>query len=86
MLILVISDSLAALIGKSIGKIKIGDKTLEGTLAFVISATAIAYVIQGNFLESLFVAVCVGVLEVLPLDINDNITIPLWSGVLFNII
>lgn len=39
--ILIISDILAALVGMSIGKIKINGKTLEGSLAFFISAVAV---------------------------------------------
>jgi dolichol kinase len=42
--ILIISDILAALIGMSIGKIKIHGKTLEGSLAFFISAVIVILV------------------------------------------
>lgn len=42
--ILIISDILAALVGMSIGKIKINGKTLEGSLAFFISATIVILV------------------------------------------
>ncbi|HEY9188240.1 MAG TPA: dolichol kinase [Bacteroidota bacterium] len=42
--ILIISDILAALVGMSIGKIKINGKTLEGSLAFFISAVIVILV------------------------------------------
>ena len=42
--ILIISDILAALVGMSIGKIKINGKTLEGSLAFFISAIIVIFV------------------------------------------
>lgn len=42
--ILIISDILAALVGKSIGRIKINGKTLEGSIAFFISAVIVILV------------------------------------------
>jgi len=42
--ILIISDILAALVGMSIGKIKINGKTLEGSLAFFFSAIIVILV------------------------------------------
>ncbi len=44
-LILILSDTCAALVGKGIGRVPIFRKTLEGTLAFFLSALVIVFVV-----------------------------------------
>ncbi len=59
-MVLVISDASAALIGKNFGRIKICDpKTLEGTIAFIISGIItsilfIKYVLQSQYMIDVF--------------------------------
>lgn len=85
--ILIISDSLAALIGKLIGKHKILlNKTLEGTMAFFISSLIImVYVgqlfeLKGFFIINgiiiCFLATTVELLSCV-IDVDDNISIPM---------
>lgn len=80
------SDSFAALIGKHFGKIKIGTKTLEGSLTFFIVSTIIVFffpkVTPSQFeLSIAFSSVVIAsIFEILPLKIDDNILIPLIFG------
>ncbi len=54
--ILIISDACAALIGKNFGKIKLcGTKTLEGTIAFIVSGLATSFLFIKYILKSQFV-------------------------------
>ena len=46
LIVLMISDSFAALIGRKFGKIKIFEKSLEGSLSFAISAFSIYYFLK----------------------------------------
>ena len=85
MLFLSISDSIAALIGKSIGKHKIFNKTMEGTIGFFLSAAIISTIFFHNVIAGLLIALSVAIIELIPTKINDNILIPLVSGVFFTI-
>jgi dolichol kinase len=81
--VLVISDTCASVVGISIGRVKlVGNKSLEGTLAFFVSALAVSYcgcVYFGLLPHLLFVAAFVTtVMELFnkQLRCDDNILIP----------
>ncbi|HUL30249.1 MAG TPA: SEC59/DGK1/VTE5 family protein [Thermodesulfobacteriota bacterium] len=81
MLILILSDTAAALIGKGIGRVKILGKTLEGSLAFLITSLCIVWIYPhlDRFSGSL-AALGATVIEILPIRVNDNLSIPLVAG------
>jgi dolichol kinase len=85
--ILIISDSLAALIGRKFGKHKFLSKSLEGTLTFFISACIVILFtpkVGGFFEEYLigFIAAFVGaIVENISFKlVDDNLSIPLSVG------
>jgi dolichol kinase len=85
--ILIISDSLAALIGRKFGRHKFLLKSLEGTLAFFISACIVVLFTPkiGNFPEEYtigFAAAFVGAIieNISSRLIDDNLSIPLSVG------
>lgn len=85
--ILIISDSLAALIGRKFGKHKFLSKSLEGTLTFFISACIVILFtpkVGGFFEEYLigFIAAFVGaIVENISFKlVDDNLSIPLAVG------
>jgi dolichol kinase len=82
LLYLTISDSIAALVGKSIGWIKINDKSLSGFLAFLISGYLIGlYVTQLHWKLALIGASLTAVIELLmPKKLDDNLIIPVAGG------
>ena len=85
--ILIISDTLAAFVGKTVGKHKIHGKTFEGSLAFFVSAILVIlltpkitysgteYIIGfvGAFIATIVELFSFGLLD-------DNFSIPLFSG------
>lgn len=83
--ILVVSDTLAALVGKKIGKIPLAGKTLEGTLTFALSAFLIYYVYVNCYFfdlslkPTIFAILAASFVELFSkkLRIDDNFTIPL---------
>jgi len=86
--ILIISDTMAALIGRKFGRHKLIRKSLEGTLAFFLSAIVVVIVtpkITGNIYEyfigfaAAFIAAIVENISYGWLD--DNLSIPLTIGV-----
>lgn len=89
MLIIVISDTAAAVTGKTIGKRKIGTKTLEGGIAFFVTAMILFFiVIKPNDLTLIYIGFLsvflTAVFELIPLKADDNITIPLFFGIVYS--
>lgn len=79
--ILILSDTAAALVGKGIGKIGVFGKTVEGSTAFLITSLLIVWIYPhlGRLSGSL-AALGATVIEVLPIKLNDNLSIPLVAG------
>jgi dolichol kinase len=81
LLILILSDTAAALVGKGIGKIRVFGKTLEGSLAFFVSSLIIVWVYPDlNRLWGSLAALGATLIELLPIRVDDNLTIPLVAG------
>ncbi len=92
MLFLVLGDMAAALVGISWGQIKIGKKSLEGTLAMMCVCTLIGLVFfhaeTHGFLIVLIAAASATLVELLGPEAwysDDNVTIPLATGIAFTL-
>jgi dolichol kinase len=81
MTIIVIGDTAAAIIGRRFGRIKFKNKSLEGTLAFVVFSSLGVYLIPDLAFQIGFIGAIIGAfIEALPVPIDDNITVPLIAG------
>ena len=82
LIFLSIGDSFAALFGKKIPKLKIGNKSIIGTLAGIFSSLSIALLVNQALPTHVLVigAVTAMLVELMPLPLNDNLTIPILSG------
>ena len=81
LLILILSDTSAALVGKGMGKISIFDKTLEGSMAFFFSSLLIVWLYPNlNRFWGSLAALGATLIEILPIKVDDNLTIPLVAG------
>ncbi len=84
--ILIISDTTSALIGRRFGKRRFLSKSLEGSLAFFVSATIVVLIapkIDYLLMEYVIgaIAAAVGtIVEALSIKLDDNLTIPLSVG------
>jgi len=84
-------DAAAAIIGTNYGKTKIGDKTLEGSLAFFITVMVIALIfsqwtgIRIHLIILIFGAIAATITEALPIEINDNLTVALAAAIVMQI-
>lgn len=88
--ILIISDLSAALIGRKFGRHKFFDKSLEGTLSFILSASAIVFIYYELFnmpfsylMAGLIGAIVGGIVEAISkvIRIDDNLSIPVSVGI-----
>jgi len=95
--ILIVSDSLAALVGRRWGKVKFFTKSLEGSAAFFVSAVAVVIfastlrytrvehgIAAGDYSVWIGIAgAALGtIVEALPWRIDDNLSIPFSVGAL----
>ena len=82
LLFLTVGDTFAAIGGKLYPVGKIGDKTLSGTAAGITTSFGAAYLVNQTLpLEVIFLgAVAAMGVELLPIPLNDNLTIPVCSG------
>jgi len=87
---LAVGDPLATIVGKRIGKRKLLGKTLEGDLACFISCVAIGLVFYYAGLNIPLLTILLGsigatIVEAIPLPINDNLTMPLFAGLVMTV-
>ena len=81
LLILILADTAAALIGKGIGKVPIYGKTLEGSMAFFLTSLLIVLIYPSlNRFSGSVAALGATLIEILPIKVNDNLSIPLVAG------
>ena len=83
LLFLIVGDTMAAIVGKSIGRIRIFGKTLEGSLACFAVCYGLTLITPGPnlpFPVGLVGAVVATVFELLPIPLDDNFRIPLSAG------
>ena len=84
---LTLGDLFAALIGKQWGRIKLfSRKSLEGSLACFIVCTAVALLIGLHPIVAIVGALVATLIELLPTGVDDNVTIPLISGLAMHLL
>ena len=82
LLFLSFGDTFAAIIGMKFPYIKIGRKTLSGSIAGFFACLIIGLVIDLSITYEIIImgAFMAMLIEILPLPINDNVSIPIFSG------
>jgi dolichol kinase len=81
-LVLTVSDSFAAIVGKTTDSPKFFSKSVAGSLTFFLVTLIILLAFYGDELVlTVTVAAFLTLIEALPLKINDNILIPLTTGI-----
>ena len=84
LIFLVFGDMFGKIFGLAYGRIKIFEKTLEGTLAFYGSVIIFSYFLYTALDVPLLILIAGGIaaplIELLPIGINDNFSVPIISG------
>ncbi|HOP07338.1 MAG TPA: hypothetical protein PLF13_08615 [candidate division Zixibacteria bacterium] len=84
---IIVGDTLAALIGRRYGRHKFWNKSLEGSTACLIGTIAVALVAPDLALSvGITGAVVAAVVEALPLGVDDNVSVPLLSGLVMTLL
>ncbi|MDQ7799432.1 MAG: hypothetical protein RDU76_10930 [Candidatus Edwardsbacteria bacterium] len=88
---LIVGDSLAALVGRSVGRVKFFEKSFEGAGAGLAGCLAIGLIIMNlpgtdiGFWEMAAGAATAAIVEMLPIPLDDNIRIPLAAGAVMHL-
>jgi len=85
MLILAIADSMAAITGMRFGKRKWFGKSVEGSLAFFVTTFIIVSYFSNDTGINILGAALITIVELLSGKLNDNLTIPIVSGLFFTL-
>jgi len=88
LLIMSFSDSAAAIIGKKYGKTKIFNKTLEGSLAFLLTSFVIVifFIPDIDFTFSIIAIIASTIVELVPKsNLDDNLLIPIVSAFIISL-
>jgi dolichol kinase len=88
---LALGDALATIIGGSNGKKGVRVKTTAGKAACLLACLAIGFILHYAGLNVSILAIAIGaivatIMESLPKFVNDNLTIPLISGVAMTLV
>jgi glycerol-3-phosphate acyltransferase PlsY len=84
-------DTASAIVGTKYGKVKMGNKSLEGSLAFFITVMVLALIfyrwtgIRIHLVILTFGAIAATITEALPIEINDNLTVPLVAAIVMQV-
>ena len=77
LMIMSISDTLAAIIGRLYGSIHINGKTLEGSIAFFLSSVAIVSIFPELNLLTAIISVIIATITELYSAVDDNLSVPI---------
>jgi len=90
---LAVGDVMATIVGKRLGKTRLFGKTLEGDLACFVSCLIVGIIFYYAGLDVSLLIIVVGSLAatvaeavLLPLPLNDNLTMPLFAGLVMVVI
>lgn len=84
---LVLGDTAAALVGKAYGRMKLLDKSAEGSMACFLTCIIAGLVLPGLNSETILAGAAVAtVMELIPSPVDDNFRIPLASGFIMQIL
>ena len=85
LLFLAVGDPLAALVGERFGRVRIGRRSLEGTLTFLGASLLVGWIAVAGGIDVSISVVLVGaataaLVELLSIPLDDNLTVPLVAG------
>jgi dolichol kinase len=84
---IIVGDTLAALIGRKLGRHRFGRKSVEGSLGCLAGTCLVAWLVPGlTPLVAFSGAVVAAVTEALSTSIDDNITVPIISGLVMTLL
>ncbi len=90
-LFVAVADPIASVVGEHWGRLKVGVKSVEGSLAFLAAALMVGLALAGAGKGPVVAVAAAGAIaaataELLPLPVDDNLTVPLLSGSIMTLV
>lgn len=86
----VFGDAAATLVGAKWGRIKLGQRSLEGSLTFFLACLIVGLGLSRPLTLNLNIvligALAAALIELLPLPFDDNLTVPIFSAFVMNLV
>ncbi|MCS7171018.1 MAG: phosphatidate cytidylyltransferase [Aquificaceae bacterium] len=83
--VLAVGDAFASVVGMRYGRRRIGERSIEGSLAFFFSTLLVLALLIGLW-KALLVSFFSALVELLPLRLDDNFTVPIVAGLVYYVI
>ncbi len=88
---IIVGDSFAAVVGRKFGRHRLGrpfgSKTWEGSLACLVGTLLVAALAPGLAVPVAVIgAIAAAAIEAMPFGIDDNITVPILSGLIMTLV
>ncbi len=82
LLVLALADPAASVVGRIWGSVPLGKGSVQGSMAFMVTAWAVLAAVTGQPVTVVWVALGVALVEILPGLVDDNLVVPLSTGAL----
>ncbi|MFQ5453995.1 MAG: diacylglycerol/polyprenol kinase family protein [Candidatus Zixiibacteriota bacterium] len=84
---IIVGDSLAALIGRKFGRHKFGHKSIEGSMGCLLGTMMVAIFVPDLSLQiAVSGAVVATIIEAFPMGVDDNVSVPIISGLFMTLL
>ncbi len=81
-----IGDPVAMIVGKRYGRIRLRKKSIEGSLAGFLVCVPAIYLATSSMRVAVVGSFAGALIEFLPLPVDDNLTVPLFSGAVMTLL
>jgi glycerol-3-phosphate acyltransferase PlsY len=81
-----LGDPVAMIVGKRYGRIRFRKKSIEGSLAGFLVCVPAIYLATSSMRVAVIGAFAGALIEFLPLPVDDNLTVPLFSGAVMTLL
>ena len=91
-LIMILCDTFAALIGRKFGKHNLWNKSFEGSTAFFVIGLLIVFLTPkittgiNEYIIAIAALFITTIVEALPVEIDDNLSIPITFGIIYTLL
>lgn len=83
--VLAVGDAFASLVGIRYGRKRIGNRSLEGSLAFFLASFLVLFPFIG-FGKAFLVSLLAAIFEAIPLGVDDNFVVPIVAGLVYYVL
>lgn len=84
---IIVGDTFAAIVGRQFGKHRFRNKSVEGTIGCLVGTLIVAFIAPDLPLQIKLVgAVVAALVEAAPIRLDDNITVPIASGIVMTLL